>query len=37
MRGIESNGMMLAAVTDDDKTVALLTPDKDIELGSKVF
>ncbi|MDD3994031.1 MAG: hypothetical protein PHX15_02440 [Candidatus Nanoarchaeia archaeon] len=37
MRGIESNGMMLAAVTEDDKTVALLTPDKDIELGSKVF
>ena len=37
MRGIESNGMMLAAVTDDDKKVALLTPDKEIELGSKIF
>lgn len=37
MRGVESNGMMLAAVTDDEKEVSLLTPDKEIKLGTKVF
>jgi len=36
MRGIESQGMILAAVSDDQNKVILITPEKDIELGSKV-
>ncbi len=35
MRGIESQGM-LAASEKDDKKVVLLTPEKDVEVGSKV-
>lgn len=34
IRGIESNGMLLAA--DDGKKVSLLTVDKSVELGAKV-
>lgn len=34
LRGVESNGMLLAAV-DDDKVV-ILTPERDIALGSAV-
>jgi len=37
IRGIESNGMILAAVTNNHKKVQILQPDKDIELGSKVM
>ncbi len=36
MKGIESKGMILAAVSDDHKKVFLIAPDKDIEPGSKV-
>ena len=36
MRGIESQGMLLAAVSDDHSKVILLTPDKDIESGVSV-
>ena len=36
LRGIESQGMLLAAVSEDHKKVILLTPEKDIEPGTKV-
>lgn len=36
MRGIESNGMLLAAANADDSKVILLSPEKKIDSGSKV-
>ena len=36
LRGIESQGMLLAASTKDKKTVSLISPDQDIEPGSTV-
>jgi len=36
MKGIESQGMLLAAVSDDHKKVFLITPEKDINVGSRV-
>ncbi len=36
LKGIESKGMILAAVTDDEKEVVLLSPESDVEVGSKV-
>ena len=36
IRGIESQGMLLAAEDGTGKTIALLTPDKEIQAGSKV-
>lgn len=36
LKGIESQGMLLAASTDDHKKVSLLQPDADIELGSRI-
>jgi methionyl-tRNA synthetase len=36
MRGIESQGMILAAVSEDESQVVLLTPESEIELGSKI-
>jgi methionyl-tRNA synthetase len=36
LKGIESQGMILAAVNDDNSEVKLLQTDGDIELGSKV-
>ncbi len=40
LRGIESKGMILAAVSEDDEgrevKVQLLQPDADIEVGSKI-
>lgn len=36
LKGIESQGMVLAAVNDEQGKVILLTPEKDIEVGSKV-
>ena len=36
IRGIESNGMVLAAVSEDQKEVKLLQPDDDVELGARV-
>lgn len=34
LKGIESQGMLLAASTDDHKKVSLLQPDAEIEVGS---
>jgi len=34
LRGVESQGMLLAA--EDGKTVAFLTPEKDVSPGSKI-
>jgi len=36
MKGIESQGMILAAVNDNESKVILISPEKDIEVGSKV-
>lgn len=36
MRGIKSEGMLLAAVSNDHKKIFLISPEKDIELGSKI-
>ncbi len=36
LKGIDSIGMILAAVNDDQSEVKLLQPDGDIEIGSKV-
>ncbi|MEK6933476.1 MAG: methionine--tRNA ligase [Nanoarchaeota archaeon] len=36
MKGIESQGMLLAAVSDDESKVVLLSPEKNIEEGSRV-
>ncbi len=36
MKGIESQGMILAAVNENESKVLLISPDKDIELGSRV-
>lgn len=36
LRGIESDGMILAAVNDDDSHVTILIPDEDIAQGSKI-
>ncbi len=36
LKGIESQGMLLAAVSSDERDVFLLQPEKDIELGSRV-
>jgi len=36
LRGIESQGMLLAAVTEDESSVVLLSPEKEIEDGTKV-
>ncbi len=41
LRGVESNGMILAAVSYDkegnEQQVKLLQPDSDIEVGSRVY
>ena len=36
MRGIKSEGMILAAESDDKSKVILIAPKKDIEVGSKI-
>jgi len=36
LRGIKSEGMILAADDPENEKVSLLTPDQDIELGSKI-
>jgi methionyl-tRNA synthetase len=36
LRGIESQGMILAAVNDDHSEVKIIQPDGEIELGSKI-
>ena len=37
LRGIESQGMILAACTDDESKVILVTPEKDIGVGSRIY
>jgi len=36
MRGVESQGMILAACNNDESKVILISPEKDIEVGSRV-
>ncbi len=36
MKGIESQGMILAAVNEDESKVILISPEKDIEVGSRI-
>ncbi len=36
IRGIKSEGMIMAAVNKDKSKVILLAPEKDIDLGSKI-
>ena len=36
MRGIESHGMLLAAVSDDHKKVVLVGPEKKVDSGMKI-
>ena len=36
MKGIESQGMLLAAVSEDHSKVVLICPEEDIELGSRI-
>ena len=36
MKGIESKGMILAAVNEDESKIRLIIPEKDIELGSRI-
>jgi len=36
MKGIKSEGMILAAVNEDEDVVRLIQPDEDIKLGSKI-
>ncbi len=36
LRGIESQGMLLAAGNSDHTKISLITPDQEIEVGSKV-
>jgi methionyl-tRNA synthetase len=36
LKGIESQGMILAAVSKDESQVVLLSPEKDIEVGAKI-
>jgi methionyl-tRNA synthetase len=36
LRGVKSEGMILAAVSEDKKEVKIIQPAKEIELGSKI-
>ncbi len=36
MKGIESQGMLLAASTKNHEKVVLISPEKDIEVGSRI-
>ncbi len=36
LRGIESQGMILAACTENEEEVVLIQPEKDIEVGSEI-
>ncbi len=36
LKGIESQGMLLAASTENKERVVLISPEKDIEIGSKI-
>ncbi len=36
LRGIESNGMILAVVSSDRESASILVPDRESELGSRI-
>lgn len=36
IKGLESQGMLLAAV-DDNKNISLITPDKNLKSGTKIY
>ena len=36
MKGVESKGMILAAVSEDESKVILIEPEKDVEIGSRI-
>lgn len=36
MRGVQSDGMLLAVVSEDESEVILLVPEKDIKLGGRI-
>ncbi len=36
MKGIESQGMLLAAVSEDHSKVVLISPEKEIKVGSRI-
>tara|TARA_Y100000310_G_scaffold340864_1_gene438089 strand:- start:1489 stop:1833 length:345 start_codon:yes stop_codon:yes gene_type:complete len=36
-RGVLSEGMILAACTEDESKVILITPEKDIEVGNRAY
>jgi len=36
MKGIKSEGMILAAVSDDESKIKLLKPDKDMDTGARI-
>jgi len=36
MKGIESQGMILASVSEDESKIRLIQPEKDVEVGSKI-
>jgi methionyl-tRNA synthetase len=36
LRGVKSEGMVLAAVSEDKTIVKLIRPEKDIEIGAKI-
>ena len=36
MKGIESRGMILAAVSEDESKISLIEPGKDAEVGDKI-
>ena len=36
MKGVKSEGMILAAVNEDESKIRLIQPDEEIELGSRV-
>lgn len=36
LRGIESDGMILAAVSDDESKIIIIQPEKDIKEGTKI-
>ncbi len=36
MKGVESQGMLLAAVSDDHSSVVLLSPDSKVNAGTKI-
>ncbi|PIO07849.1 methionine--tRNA ligase subunit beta [Candidatus Pacearchaeota archaeon CG10_big_fil_rev_8_21_14_0_10_34_12] len=37
LKGIESQGMILAAVNSEHSEVVLISPEKDVELGSRIM